>query len=79
MSPEEIFDLIVKADEALKYAREDKAVARARQAREFLTRAREEAAAMGNDALVAQADLRLADLVELEREIAGGDSQGGGA
>lgn len=62
MDPKEIFELIVKADDALKYATEEKRGARARQARTFLLQARDEAVAIGNDALVEQADRRLADL-----------------
>ena len=62
MDPREIFELIVKADEAIKYATEAKAPARIRQARELLERARAEADAVGNRALVEQADRRLADL-----------------
>jgi len=62
VDPKEIFELIIKADEALKYATEDKAAARARQARELLNQARDEALAIGNDALVEQANRRLADL-----------------
>lgn len=71
MEPREIFDLIVKADEALKYATADKAGTRAQQARDLLTRAKEEARAIGNDALVEQADRRLADLEALTGEGAG--------
>jgi len=62
MEPQEIFELIVKADEKLKYATSVREDARRQQARELLERAREEAVAIGNEALVAQADLRLADL-----------------
>jgi hypothetical protein len=62
VDPKEIFELIIKADEALKYATEEKTAARARQARTFLLQARDEAIAIGNDALVEQADRRLADL-----------------
>ena len=62
MDAKEIFDLILKADDALKYATEDKIPARARQAREFLTQAIAEARAIGNDSLVEQAERRLADL-----------------
>jgi hypothetical protein len=65
MDPKEIFELIVKADERLKYATDAKAAARVEQARGFLLRARDEARAIGNDALVAQADQRLADLEAL--------------
>jgi riboflavin biosynthesis pyrimidine reductase len=66
MEPHEIFQLIVKADEALKYATEEKGAARRKQAREHLEQARAEAEAIGNAPLVAQADQRLADLAELE-------------
>jgi hypothetical protein len=62
MEPQEIFDLIVSADEALKYATEAKAAARIRQARELLTRARDEAERIGNQGLVEQAERRLSDL-----------------
>jgi hypothetical protein len=62
MEPSEIFELIVKADEALKYATEDKVGARARQAREYLTRALQEAQGIGNQGLIEQAERRLADL-----------------
>jgi hypothetical protein len=62
MEPSEIFELIVKADESLKYATEDKSAARAERARRFLLQARDEAVAIGNDGLVDQANRRLADL-----------------
>jgi hypothetical protein len=62
MEPREIFELIIKADEKLKYAHEDNAGLRTRQARDLLVQAREAAAEIGNDALVQQADRRLADL-----------------
>jgi hypothetical protein len=62
MEPSEIFDLIVKADDVLKYATEDKVPARIRQARDLLARAKEEAERIGNRPLVEQADRRLADL-----------------
>ena len=62
MDAKEIFELIIKADEKLKYAHEDNAGVRARQARELLERARAAAVEIGNEALVAQADVRLADL-----------------
>ncbi|MDP8956668.1 MAG: hypothetical protein M3N24_06900 [Actinomycetota bacterium] len=62
MEPREIFDLIVKADEALKYATAEKAEARSRQAREWLVQARDEATTIGNQALVDQANQRLSDL-----------------
>ena len=62
MEPKEIFELIVKADERLKYAHEDNAGLRRTQARELLEQARAAAAEIGNEQLVAQADTRLADL-----------------
>lgn len=65
MEPKEIFDLIVKADEALKYATPEKADARTRQAREWLIEARTEAVAIDNAALVEQANQRLADIDRL--------------
>ncbi len=65
MEPKDIFDLIVKADEALKYATAEKAEARTRQAREWLLQAREEAMAIGNQALVDQATQRLSDIDRL--------------
>ncbi len=65
MDEKEIFDLILRADDALKYATEEKIPARARQARDFLTQALEEARAIGNEGLVQQAERRLADLESL--------------
>jgi hypothetical protein len=62
MEPQEIFELIIKADEKLKYAHEDNAGVRARQARELLEQARAAAVEIGNEALVTQVDTRLADL-----------------
>jgi hypothetical protein len=62
MELNEIFDLIVSADEALKYATEEKTPARTRQARALLTRARDEAERIGNQGLVEQAERRLSDL-----------------
>ena len=62
MQPNEIFDLIVKADEKLKYASAERGDARAEQARALLERARDAAQAIGNDALIGQAETRLADL-----------------
>ena len=66
MEPQEIFQLIVKADEALKYATDDRADRRRQQAVERLREALREAEAIGNDALVQQARKRLDDLGELE-------------
>ena len=62
MDANEIFELIVKADERLKYATPAKADARKAQARDMLVQALEEARAIGNDELVRQAEIRLADL-----------------
>lgn len=62
MDPSEIFELIVKADEKLKYATAARGDQRARQAADLLGRALREAEAIGNDALVQQAKVRLADL-----------------
>jgi hypothetical protein len=70
VDPKGIFELIVKADEKLKYATADKADTRALQARDLLEQARDEARGIGNDALVAQAEQRLADLDALQ----GGDA-----
>jgi hypothetical protein len=66
MEPSEIFDLIVKADEKLKYATAAKGDVRAGQARELLERARDAARAIGNDGLVTQAETRLTDLSALQ-------------
>jgi hypothetical protein len=60
--PKEIFELIVDADEKLKYATEKNAGLRREQARALLERARDAARAAGVDALVQQAETRLADL-----------------
>ena len=60
--PNEIFELIVKADEKLKYATAEKGDARRRQAKDLLTQALEAARGIGNEALVQQAELRLSDL-----------------
>jgi hypothetical protein len=58
----EIFELIVKADEKLKYATAEKSEARRRQALDLLTQALGAARQIENDALIQQAELRLADL-----------------
>jgi hypothetical protein len=62
VDPKEIFELIVKADEKLKYATAGRQDVRREQARDLLRQARAAAAEIGNDALVQQADTRLADL-----------------
>jgi hypothetical protein len=66
MEPREIFELIIKADEKLKYANDDNAGLRRQQARDLLEQAREAAVEIGNDALVRQVQTRLADLGEGE-------------
>jgi hypothetical protein len=62
MPPNEIFELIVKADEKLKYATAERTDRRRQQAIDLLTQARDAAREIGNDALIQQAELRLADL-----------------
>jgi hypothetical protein len=67
MEPNEIFELIVKADEKIKYATPAKGDLRAKQAADLLAQAITEAEAIGNDALVQQAKVRLADLDSIIR------------
>ena len=62
MSPDEIFELILKADERLKYANDASREQRREQARELLEQARDAARAVGNDGLATQAETRLADI-----------------
>jgi hypothetical protein len=62
MDPKDIFELIIKADEKLKYATAAKGDVRAQQAADLLDQAKKEAEAIGNQALVDQANVRLADL-----------------
>jgi hypothetical protein len=62
VEPDEIFALIVKADERLKYATGDNADQRRTQARELLEQARDAARDAGHEGLVAQVETRLADL-----------------
>jgi hypothetical protein len=72
MDPREIFELIVKADERLKYATEANAALRRAQARELLERALEAAREIGDDGLVRQVELRLAGLgTESGRQVEG--------
>ncbi len=66
MEPQDIFELIIKADEKLKYAHDDNAGVRRQQARDLLERAHGAAVEIGNDALVRQVETRLADLGEGE-------------
>jgi hypothetical protein len=65
MEPNEIFELIIKADEKIKYAKPGVGDLRAGQARELLEQARDAAREIDNDALVTQAETRLADLEAL--------------
>lgn len=74
MEPSEIFDLIVKADEKLKYATAAKGDVRGAQARELLEQARDAARSIGNETLVEQAETRLSDLSALQA----GDDAGAG-
>jgi hypothetical protein len=62
MDPNEIFELIVKADEKLKYATAERSDARRQQAKDLLVQALDAAREIGNDALVQQAEVRLSDL-----------------
>lgn len=62
MEPAEIFELIVKADEKIKYATAAKGDVRAKQAADLLAQAKSEAQAIGNEALVQQVEVRLRDL-----------------
>jgi hypothetical protein len=68
MTPNEIFELIVKADEKLKYATAEKSDQRRDQARDLLNQARDAAREIGNDGLVTQAETRLGDLDALANE-----------
>ena len=60
--PKEIFELIVKADERLKYANPTNMEVRKEQAGELLREALAAAKEIGNEQLVAQAEQRLSDL-----------------
>ena len=68
MTPDEIFQLIIKADERLKYATDERGAARRQQAKDLLQQAIDAARAIGNDGLVAQAERRLTDLAALEQD-----------
>ena len=69
MEPNEIFELIIKADEKIKYAKPGKGDLRAGQARELLQQARDAAREIDNGTLVVQAERRLADLETLASEV----------
>jgi len=62
MDPKEIFELIIKADERLKYSNEANMDQRKQQAIGLLQQARDAAREIGNDVLVQQSETRLADL-----------------
>jgi hypothetical protein len=62
VTPAEIFELIVKADEKLKYSTAANADLRRQQAIDLLVEARDAAREAGVEQLVQQAETRLADL-----------------
>jgi hypothetical protein len=62
MEPKDIFELIIKADEKLKYATDANRALRQQQAIDLLHQARDAASEAGVDALVEQAETRLTDL-----------------
>lgn len=62
MDADEIFGLIVRADERLKYATDANRDQRREQARDLLQQARDAALDIGNEGLATQAETRLADL-----------------
>ena len=62
MDPKEIFELIIKADEKLKYATDANRELRSNQARTLLEQARDAAREIGNEGLVQQAETRLSDI-----------------
>jgi len=68
MEPNEIFEMIIKADERLKYATDERGAQRREQARALLEQARDEARAIGNQGLIDQAERRLADIDRLASE-----------
>jgi hypothetical protein len=62
VDPKQIFELIVKADERLKYATDANRAQRQQQAIDLLVQARDAARDAGQEQLVEQAQTRLADL-----------------
>lgn len=62
MDPKEIFELIVKADERLKYSNDANMDQRKQQAIDLLVQARDAAKDAGQEQLVQQVETRLADL-----------------
>jgi hypothetical protein len=75
MQPNEIFELIIKADEKLKYAKPGKGDVRAQQAADLLSQAKTVAEEIGNDGLLQQVSVRQADLDAL---FAAGEDAGSG-
>ena len=65
MDPKEIFELLVKADEKLKYATDERGAQRRDQAKALLEEAKSEAESIGNDGLATQAQTRLDDLAAI--------------
>jgi hypothetical protein len=62
MDPKEIFELIIKADEKLKYATDANRELRTKQAVDLLVQARDASKEAGNEQLIQQAETRLMDL-----------------
>ena len=62
MDPKQIFELIIKSDEKLKYANDANRPTREAQAKELLAQALAAAREIDNAALISQAEQRLADL-----------------
>ena len=62
MQANEIWESIVKADELLKYATEERSAQRREKAKQLLKEALSQAEAASNDALAEQARTRLRDL-----------------
>ena len=62
MDPKDIFELIIKADEKLKYSTDANMAQRREQAIDLLVQARDAARDAGVAPLVEQAETRLADL-----------------
>jgi hypothetical protein len=62
MDPKEIFELIVKADEKLKYSTDANMALRRQQAIDLLVQARDAAREAGVEQLVEQSETRLRDL-----------------
>lgn len=68
LEPDQIFELVVEADEKLKYADVAHAGKRLEQAAQLLARALEQARSLGNEGLISQVELRLEDLRKLKEE-----------